>query len=252
MNTVNILGVAISNESKDQINKRLKEYLQSEKNHFIVTPNPEFVVRAQKDQEFRHILNGADMALADGVGLWFAAAFLGIKLQDRYTGLELVHNLIQLSEHNNYSIYLLGGKGDTADRLAEKLRKKHPRLRIVGAEEGLNSNRSIENNLDITARIKEAQPDILLVAFGSPKQEKWIAQHKSQLSSIKIAAGVGGVFNYMTGQSIMAPRWMKHIGLEWLWRLLTEPWRWKRIATATIIFPLLVIRKRLSNFFKKT
>lgn len=252
MNTINILGVPVNNESKDEMNTELQKYLQSGRNHFIVTPNPEFVVRAQKDEEFRTILERADMSLPDGVGLQFAASFLGTELQERYTGLELTQTLISISEHNNYSIYLLGGRGDTAERLGEKLQKEHPGLRIVGAEEGLNNTGSKENSEAIITRIHNAQPDILLVALGSPKQEKWIAHSLPQLPSVKIAVGVGGVFNYMTGQSAMAPQWMKKLGLEWLWRLLTEPWRWKRIATATVVFPLLVIRERLTHFFKKT
>lgn len=245
---VDILGVKIDNLSLQEILEQVKKFLESKNKYYIVTPNPEFLVAAQRDKNFKEILNYADIAIPDGVGLIYAAKFLGERLQ-QITGIDFIFHLMDLAQENNYSIYLLGGRDEVAKKTADFLIQEFPNLKVVGAESGgeiviANSKWQIANS-KIIENINKAKPDILLVAFGQVKQEKWIFYNLDKLPSVKLAMGVGGAFDYISGEVPRAPVILRRLGLEWLYRLYQEPWRWKRIIDAIIIFPLLILKSKI-------
>lgn len=220
-----ILGVKIDNLIIEEALRKVEGFLEDGQQHYIVTPNPEFLVKAQKDEEFRKILNQADLAVADGIGLIFASWFLGQPLKQKITGTDLMEKICQKAAQKKWSVFLLGDREDSlVKETADQLKKKYP-------------------GLDIKTDLKEAS--ILFIAFGAPWQEKWIAQNLKKMSSVKLAMGVGGAFNFMAGRIRRAPKFFQRLGLEWLWRLFCQPWRIERIFRAVIVFPWLVIKNEL-------
>lgn len=239
---VNILGVLIDNLKKDDVLKRVEQFLSSDQQHYIVTPNPEMVMAAQRDKKFLEILNHADLAVPDGVGLIFASRYLKQPLPQRITGVDLMFDICQLAEQKKCSIYLLAAAQGLAkpDEVTVALHKYFPQLRING---GTLEISDIEDQKPrLLEEINLQKPEILFVAFGAGCQEKFIAENLNKIPSIKIAMGVGGAFDFIAGKIKRAPVWMRKIGLEWLWRLFMQPWRWKRILTATIKFSWLTLK----------
>ena len=206
-------------------------------------------MRAQKDEEFRNILNKSDIAIPDGIGLVFASHFLGNPIPERVAGSDLVWKIAKLAEYKNCSLYLLGGKEGVAEEAARKLKEKYPNLKIKGAESGgeVEERKLKTQNEEMVKRINERQPDILLVAFGAPKQEKWIYYNLSKLSSVKVAIGVGGTFDFIAGRIKRAPMFLRKLGMEWLWRLFIEPKRINRILTATVRFGWKVLKWKIKK-----
>jgi len=175
--------------------------------------------------------------LADGIGLIHAAKFLGKKLH-RITGVDLVGFLAELAEQKKYPIYLLGGAEQTAQKTAVVLKETFPQINIVGAESGglVSPDCKTVSDQNIIEKINKAKPKILLVAFGQVKQEKWIFSNLDKLSSVRLAIGVGGTFDYICGNVKRAPLNFRNFGLEWLYRLLTQPKRFARIFKAIVTF----------------
>lgn len=203
-NRINVLGVGVdSTEFVEVLTKIDKGVL------FIVTVNPEFVMLAQDDSEFKNILNNADLAIPDGVGLKLA----GVK--NILPGRKLVAELLK----KPYKFFFLGGKNGVAQEMAEKFGGEF--------DSGETDIKHPTRNAEIITKINKYKPDILLVAYGAPYQEKWLNAN-SQLLNARVRIGVGGAFDYLTGRSIVPPEWVSRIGLEWLWRLYHEPWRWRR------------------------
>ncbi len=239
---VNILGVLIDNLKKSEVLEAVEQFLSDGRQHYIVTPNPEIAVAMQKDKEFLEILNKAGLSVPDGFGLILASKYLSRPLKEKIHGVDLMVDICRLAEQKNYSVYLLGGEEGIAKKATENILKKFPGLRVVGAESGgkiTNFQFSIFN----FQKINNAKPNILFVALGAGKQEKFISQNLAKMPSVKIAMGVGGAFDFIAEKVKRAPAWMRKIGLEWLWRLFIQPWRWRRILTATIKFSWLVITK---------
>lgn len=196
--------------------------------HYIVTPNPEFVVAAQKDDLFKKVLNEADLAIPDGAGLKLSG-----KVKNTISGTDLMEKLVALSAEKGFVAAFLGGREGIAKKCSECLKKKYPQLRVgfVSEEPG-----------------KILPADILFVAFGHIKQEKWIANNLEKIP-VKVAMGVGGAFDYLSGVVPRAPEWMRSLGFEWLFRLAVQPWRIKRqLALGQYILYLLAeyIRKVLN------
>ena len=237
---VNILGVLIDNFKKPDVLKTTEQFLIDGRQHFITTPNPEMVVAAQNDKEFLETLNRADLAVPDGVGLIFASRYLKRPLPERIPGIDLMLDICRTAEQKNYSVFLVAAKEGLSkpEETAAALNKKFPRLKISG--EILAKEESGEKIID---EINKACPDILFVSLrGIGQQEKFIAKNLNKFSSVKIVMGVGGAFDFIAGRIKRAPSWIRKIDLEWLWRLFMQPWRLKRIFTATIKFSWLIIK----------
>ncbi|MBN1585735.1 WecB/TagA/CpsF family glycosyltransferase [Candidatus Uhrbacteria bacterium] len=245
----NILGVPVDAVTGQQAVERVRTALLSgNKPFFVVTPNPEFVVRAQKDREFMDVLNQADLSVPDGIGLLWAAKFQGQPLPERVTGADLTVDICRLAAELGKTVYLLGGDPGMAEKSAESLKASFPGLKIVGAERGgrFYSGQDGKWRLDDATRerLHRAKPDILLVGLVFGGQEKWLRQNLSRMPWLGLAMGVGGTFEFLGGKISRAPESMRKMGLEWLWRLFIQPCRWKRIFRATVVFPLLIFKAK--------
>lgn len=244
-----IAGVPIDAINLEEAKSRTEAFLQAGQ-HLIVTPNPEMAVLASRDPGFRKILESADLALADGFGLSIAAVIEGKKTPATIHGSEFTLRLAQLSEQKGCSVYLLGAGRGVAEEAAENLKLNFPKLKIAGAEQG-GSIRWIagkwEEDQNLAARIDAVKPDVLLVALGHGKQERWIRDHLARLPSVKVAMGIGGTLDFLAGRVWRAPAIMRRLHLEWLWRLIIEPWRFPRIFEATFVFFWMVLKNRLKR-----
>lgn len=239
--TATILGVKVHALTNTRTLALIEAFIASGQPHQLVTVNPEFVVEAQHDAEFRQIINRAALAMPDGIGVLKAARFLGTTpLPERVAGSDLVVRLAELSHLKGYRIYFLGAQPGVAEQAIEKLRQPYPNLQVAGTYAG---SPAIAENEAIVERILPTRPDILLVAYGAPRQDKWIARNLERLQ-IPVCIGVGGSFDFIAGTQQRAPAWVQRLGLEWFHRLLTQPWRWRRIWNAVPRFSWLVLRSR--------
>jgi N-acetylglucosaminyldiphosphoundecaprenol N-acetyl-beta-D-mannosaminyltransferase len=241
MQRINILGVNVDSLSNQELISIVEKMIEGENQNYIVTPNPEFIVNAQQNLLFKDILNNADLSLPDGIGLKYAAKLQGKKIT-RITGVDALWQICELASQNGYSIYLLGGKENIAKKAAAKLQAKYPQLDITGAESGGMIDNQGKSDISLINAINQDDPDILFVALGQIKQETWIYRNLDKLPNIKLAIGVGGAFDYISGNVSRAPQWMRRLGFEWLFRLYQQPWRARRIFDATVVFSWLVIK----------
>jgi N-acetylglucosaminyldiphosphoundecaprenol N-acetyl-beta-D-mannosaminyltransferase len=242
----NILGVRIHDCAEEEAVEAIRGFLteQPARLHQLCTVNPEFVMEARRNLSFRKLLNTVDLATPDGVGIIAAGRLLGTPFRGRATGVALVGRLAELSAREGHRLFLLGAGPGVAEEAAEVLSRKYPGVNIAGTYAGSPKEEDLP---EILARLTEARPDVLLVAYGAPRQDLWIREHSSLLPrSIKVAMGVGGVLDYLSGRVPLAPTWIRRVGLEWLYRLIKQPWRWRRIARV-FAFGLLIIKLRITN-----
>ncbi|MCC7208944.1 MAG: WecB/TagA/CpsF family glycosyltransferase [Anaerolineae bacterium] len=204
----------------------------------IGTANPELVMIAQQDVLFFTILRRADLVTADGVGLLWAARRLGRPLPERVTGSDGLGILCERAARDGWRVYLLGAAPGVAERAAVVLAARYPGLQVAGTYSG---SPSADEEDDLVARVNAARPDILFLAYGSPAQEKWIARNLPRLD-VAVALGVGGAFDFAAGVAQRAPVWMRKMGVEWLHRLISQPWRWRRMLRLPR-FVLAVLRR---------
>lgn len=229
---IRILGVAIDDVVEAEALERIAAFIASGAPHQIVTINPEFLMEARHNPAFRQVLAAADLATPDGFGLLLVARGRGTPFRGRVTGVALTEQIAVLAARRGWSLFLLGARPGVAERAAAALQRAHPTLRIAGCYAG--SPDPIEERV-IQERITRVRPDILLVAYGHPAQELWIARNQPHLR-VPVAIGVGGAFDYLAGEVPRAPKWMRQAGMEWLYRLLKQPWRWRRILVAVPLF----------------
>jgi N-acetylglucosaminyldiphosphoundecaprenol N-acetyl-beta-D-mannosaminyltransferase len=244
-----ILGINLSDETQTELVKRLDFFLMEEKSHFITTPNPEIILNAGHDEEYFFILNSADLSIADGFGLVIAGLLSGQKIH-RTTGADLTNILLDKAHEKNLRILIINRVDGLSNKneMEQALSKKWPKLNFkiieIIKKESLSD---IENKT-----INDFAPQIIFVGLGAPSQEKLIWHEIKNWPSSRIAIGIGGSFDFITGKTIRAPKIIRQIGLEWLWRLLSQPQnkleRLKRIWRATVVFMLKVI----NNYFIHT
>jgi N-acetylglucosaminyldiphosphoundecaprenol N-acetyl-beta-D-mannosaminyltransferase len=210
------------------------EGIESKKFHHIATVNPEFLVEAKKNKKFADILkNRTSLNVCDGFGICFWAKVLYKKSIQRITGVELAETICRVAAEQKKSVYFLGGFG-VADKAAQVMKQKYLDLIIAGTEDGSPNT--------INYKLKNSAPDVVLVSFGAPKQEYWLQEFGAE-SGAKIGIGIGGTFDFWTGQTIRAPKFFRFAGLEWFWRLVLYPQRWRRIWNATVVFSWMVVRE---------
>lgn len=224
-----ILGVRIDNLSRSEILGKIGSFFSDGDFHQIATVNPEFVLEAQGNEESKTILNSCDLNIADGFGITLAFLRYGRKLKCRLTGADLLLEILSLAEKKKLRVFLAINKNGLSD--FEEIRKtvssSYPGLEISGAD---------LDPKDPDFAVSTGSCDILLCNFGHPEQEAFIWQQKN--ARISLGMGVGGSFDYLTGMAKRAPLIMRRIGLEWLWRLLVQPKRWRRIRNAVVVFPI--------------
>lgn len=228
---VDILGVKIDGVTMTEALARIEGFLKDGKFHYVVTPNPEIVIFAQKDKNFAKILNKADLSIPDGIGLVWAGKILGGKIEERVTGVDLADDICKMAAKKGFTMGFLGGKSNVAVRAAKCQKERYPGIKVLFAGPGDPKKPLIVN--------PQLPIDILLVAYGFPKQEYWMAKWGPK-SSIKVAVGIGGTLDYFAGRLRRAPKFIRILGLEWLWRLILEPWRIERqLALAIFVFSVL-------------
>jgi len=265
-----ILGIKIDALNYNQYLQKIEDFLRQDKQHQIITVNPEIILKSLADSNYREIINQVSLVTADGIGLLWAAKFLSLKsdswvstiaqmiasgaslvfypsycqevIPERITGVDLMDKICRQASIKGWKIYLFGGGADVAEKTAEVLRKKYLNLQIVGAEEGIKNYQSGQNTDEAISKINEKAPDIIFVAMGAPKQEYFISQNLSKIPSVKIAMGVGGSFDFISGKIKRAPDIYRDLGLEWLYRFFHQPWRALRIFNATVKFIWTVIK----------
>ncbi len=277
---VDILGTQIDSLTQAQALDKIDLFLNHQPlairpqrqagSHQIITANPEIILEAWANKKYRELINKANLVLADGIGVLWAAKFLSLKsdsifttvaqlivslfslvfqpdycrevLPQRIAGVDIMEKICEQASKQNKKVYLLGAEEGVAKKTADILKKKYLNLNIVGSEPGpilqtttypLQPTNNIQETIN---KIKDVQPDILFVAFGAPKQDFFINQYLNQIPSVKVAIGVGGAFDFISGKAKRAPQVYRDLGLEWLHRFFHEPKRAVRIFNATIKF----------------
>jgi len=234
-----VLGVPIHDVTYDEALGHMAGWIARGGPHQIATINPEFVMTARRDPNFRAALERADLCLPDGVGITLAARYLGRPLRQRVAGVDLVELVAARAAREGWRLFLLGAAPGVAEQAAQVLAARNPGLTVCGAHAGSPDQAADEEALSI---VQAARPDVLLVAYGAPAQELWLARNLAH-SGAAVGIGVGGVFDYLTGVVRRAPPWMRRLGLEWLYRLTRQPWRWRR-QLALPRFALAVLLRR--------
>lgn len=205
----------------------------------VATVNPEFVMHARRDPEFAQILESAELAVIDGSGVLWAARRQGCELGEKVAGVDLVLRLARLCATRGWRPFLLGAQAGVAEAAAGRLAERFPGFQAAGAYAG---EAGPAGDAEAVRRIQAARPDLLLVAYGHSRQERWIARNREQLP-VPVAIGVGGAFDFASGRLRRAPAWMRRLHLEWLFRLMLQPWRARRMAVLPK-FALAVLRDR--------
>ncbi|PIZ98654.1 MAG: glycosyltransferase [Candidatus Komeilibacteria bacterium CG_4_10_14_0_2_um_filter_37_10] len=241
--SIKILGVRIDDLKFNQLMNNFFELLVSTKQHQIATVNPEFLVTAWQDSIFKQILNNCTYNTADGTGVVLAARLKGAKIC-RITGIDLISYLIKDSRINNYRVYLLGAREGIAYEAKRKILAINSQANIVGCDHGFTNieQMNILELNEIIGRINQLQPDLLLVGYNAPQAQKFIANYLDKLSSVKVAIGVGGSFDFLANPKLRAPYLIRFCGLEWFYRLVRQPRRYQRIYSALIKFSYLFIK----------
>ncbi len=224
--TVDVLGIPIHRLTQEQLLKLLRNRKDSGLATWLVTANAELIVRAGDNPVLARELKKADLLVADGSGVVWAARALGSHLPQRLPGVEIAEELVKWAAREGLTIYFLGAKPGVAAAAVAKLRSRYPSLSVAGIHHGYFSE---SEEQEIMREIKYLEPDILLVALGAPRQELWLAEHFGELR-VPVAVGVGGTFDVWAGRVKRAPIWMSNMGLEWLYRLMVEPWRARRMV----------------------
>lgn len=228
----------------DEAINRIQEFIQAGSLHQVITLNAEILYRATQDPALMSVIRQADLVTPDGAGILWAARKLGKPLPERVTGIDLMQAIAREAPKYGWRLFLYGGAPGVADQAARNLINAHPGINIVGTAHGYIPP---EEQEALKERIRKSNPDILLVALGAPRQEFWIRDNLPSLG-VPVAIGVGGSFDVISGNVKRAPLWMQKAHLEWLYRLIKEPWRYKRMM-ALPKFMALVIKesRRQSN-----
>lgn len=222
---VTVLGVAIDSVTMQEAVHQVQKFIVDGSCHLVATANAEMVMLAQRDTALSSILAAADLVVADGAGVVWAARHHGQPVPERVAGFDLTQHLLALAGANGYRVYFFGGAPGIAETAAKKAEQACPGIQIAGIRNGFFQP---ADEPDIISQIQKAKPHILLVALGVPKQEKWLAAHLDELM-VPVAIGVGGTFDVMAGTAKRAPVWMQKASLEWLYRLLRQPQRLGRM-----------------------
>ncbi|MFC5861887.1 WecB/TagA/CpsF family glycosyltransferase [Acidicapsa dinghuensis] len=222
--SVAVLGLPLANVTADEAVERIEQLILSGGSHQVATANLDFWGNSLGDVDLHRILAGCSLVVADGMPLVWISRLLGKPLKERVSGVDLVPMLAELSARKGYGIYLLGGRPDVAARASETLKQMYPGVNIVGHHAPPVADLERMDHGDTLERIRAAKPDILLVAFGNPKQEKWIRMHSRRLG-VPVSIGIGGSMDILIGAVKRAPSWMRRSGLEWLGRTIQEPGR---------------------------
>lgn len=239
---IEVLNTPIDNVTRKQALETLVEFLNTNENHIVITPNPEMIMEAQRDKEFLDIIRKTDLIIPDGTGVVLASWLGKNKLKERVTGCDLSEALFERIAGKDYTVYLFGAAKGVAEKAKENMEKKYPGLKIVGTHDGYFD---VKEEKLVIKEIQRLRPDVLLVGSSFPKGEKLIYRHKKRLP-VKISMAVGGSIDIMAGKVKRAPKAFRVFGLEWFCRLLSQPSRFNRILNIPVF-----VFKVLKDFMAK-
>lgn len=228
MERINICGLSFCNVTMSEALDFLKTAVKEGKQVSVVTPNAEITSRAMEDESYREILNSAELMIPDGIGVINASKILKTPLKEKVAGVELGENLLKYAAEARLAVFFLGGKPGVADTAAAKMTQKYENLTISGVHDGYFSREGDENRA-VVEQIAGSGAAILFVCMGQQVQEQWINDNRDKLPAVKILLGLGGSLDVYAGNTKRAPKLFIKLGLEWLWRVIREPWRISRV-----------------------
>ncbi len=234
---VEILGIDFDKVTLGEALARIQAFIESGRPHQVVTANPEMVYACRRNSELRRVLQGADLVLADGIGIVWASSLLKTRLPERVTGIDLVQGLLSLAAARGYRPFFLGGRPGVAAAAAERAKRRYEGLEVAGTHHGYFGDED-----EVLDRIEAAAPDILFVGMGSPRQETFIARHLGRGLKVPVCIGVGGSLDVLAGAVRRAPEWVRLLNLEWLFRLIQEPARARRMTVLPLFAALVIYR----------
>ncbi len=247
MRTANqLLGIQIPTETKDDIREKIiKNILETKDYYHVVSLNPEILVLTTANEEFKQVVAKAQIRILDGVGVIAAAKLCSIPVGDRYSGVDLMSDLLKEAHNRRLRVLLIGGGHKIAEKVAECQKAIFPGIEISGTAGSVDITRPTEMEEEqIASIVAAAKPHVVFVAYGSPAQELWIDRHKKLFDGV-VVMGVGGSFDFLSGTIARAPKWIQKVGFEWLFRLVRQPWRVVR-QLRLVKFMWLVGREKLS------
>lgn len=269
---IRILEIKFDKITMQKAVKKALEFAKDKKSHYICTPNPEIILAAQENPKYTEVLNKSDLNIADGIGILWASKFKEItkdnrsnfkifgkwltslssivlypkyirtEINERVTGIDLMQNICKQAATQELKIFLLGAAEGVAEKVKSVLEKNYPGIKIVGIHTG--TPRPLME-AEITKKINQTDAQILFIAYGAPAQELWISRNLKKMKTVRLAIGVGGAFDYIARVRKRAPKALQKLGIEWLYRLIQQPVRVKRIYNATVKFPVKILRNRL-------
>ncbi|MDF1515464.1 MAG: WecB/TagA/CpsF family glycosyltransferase [Anaerolineae bacterium] len=219
-----IFQIPVHDVSFEETVAHVAYWIDNRRTAQIATVNPEFLVRSREEPQFRAALQKAALCIPDGIGVLWAARWQGTPLRERVAGSDLVPRLSQEAARTGWRVFFLGAAPGVADQTARILTARFPGLTVAGTYSG---SPAVEEDDDIVSRIQASQADLLFVAYGAPNQDLWLSRNLVRTGAW-VGIGVGGSFDFITGLQKRAPSWVQNIGMEWLYRLVREPWRWRR------------------------
>ena len=244
-----ILGININVNNKKEGAEMIDVALKGDIQKVLFTPNPEIIMSSKKNAGIADILNSADINLPDGVGILIASRILKEDITERVTGIDTAEYILSKSAEIGLRVFLLGAKQGVAEKARTILEYRYKGLMICGTHHGYFEKSGAENQKIINA-IKKAEADVLFVCLGSPMQEKWISENKRLLPKVKLIVGLGGCLDVWSENLKRAPRIFRRLYLEWLWRILIEPVRIKRMP-GVFGFIITVVREKIKNMAKE-
>ncbi len=227
-NKISLLGAGIHNVTMEEAMTVIDSFVAEGGLHQVITLNAEILYQAQENQRLLRLINKADLVTPDGSGIVWGANYLGMPLKERVSGIDLLWEICRVAPEKGWRIYLLGAAPGVAEQAAANLKIKYEGISIAGVRNGYFDMSSQEEVQSIVEEVRQAQADILFIAMGAPRQEYFIEDYGKEFG-VKVAIGVGGSFDVVAGVVKRAPVFMQKMGIEWLWRLLCQPSRWKRM-----------------------
>lgn len=231
----NYLGIDVCSVNMEQVLEEIDGIIKNRRPSFVVAINPEKIMKAQRDEGLVRLLNSADIQIPDGVGVLIASKLRRGTIKSRVTGIELMESICSRAPEKGYKIFMLGAKPGVAEGAAGILRTRYQGINIVGIRDGY-----FKDEDEVVEEIKSSGADVLFVAMGSPKQENWITRNMERMG-VPLCMGVGGSYDVICGNIRRAPAWMCRMGLEWLYRLIKEPWRYKRMMVLPVFLGKVVL-----------
>jgi len=238
---IKILGVPVDMVSVAEATEVFEGLMDKAGCSLIVTPNSEIIENASRDENLKTLIEGAELIIPDGIGIVYASKILNNPLKERVTGIDFLSVVLEYLENNGKSAYFLGSNHGTAELAAEKMKLKFPNLKIAGTHHGYFG---ADDEAEIVADINKSGADFLCVAMGSPRQEKFIYNHMKEFTNVRTAMGVGGSLDVWTGTLKRAPEFYQKHGLEWLYRFIQEPSRYKRMFRLPVFMLKVIFSKK--------